>query len=92
MICPNCNRDETVILMTKHHMIPKSKDGENDESNYLWLCKDCHAQIHLLYTNNYLRDNLNTPKLILSDEKIVKFGKFASKQTKRISKKKSKNK
>jgi len=47
------------------------------------------SQIHLLYDNTYLKDNLNSPELILSDDKMIKFGKFASKQTKKISKKKS---
>jgi len=89
MCCELCKRD---IDLTKHHLIPKSKDGDNDDYNYMYLCKDCHAQIHLLYTNTYLRDFLNTRELVLADEQLIKFAKFAKKQTKRISKKQSKNK
>ena len=63
------------------------KGGKNEDSNYFYLCKDCHAQLHLLYDENYLRDNLSTPKLILEDEKMIKFAKFASKQKSRIKKK-----
>jgi len=89
MGCELCKRD---IDLTKHHLIPKSKDGDSDDSNYMYLCKDCHSQIHLLYTNAYLRDFLNTKELVLGDEKLIKFAKFAKKQTKRISKKQSKYK
>lgn len=88
-MCELCNRD---IELTKHHLIPKSKNGDSDDSNYIYLCKDCHSQIHLLYPNTYLRDFLNTRELILADDQLIKFAKFAKKQNKRISKKQSKSK
>lgn len=55
----------------------------------MWMCEDCHAQLHLLFTNNELRDCLNTPEAVLNDEKIQKFGRYASKQFSHIKKKES---
>jgi 5-methylcytosine-specific restriction endonuclease McrA len=87
--CPNCGRS---IELTKHHLIPKVKGGENSDSNYIWLCGDCHSQVHLLYDNNHLKLVLNTKDLLLADENLKKFGKFASKQTSNIKKKQSNSK
>lgn len=87
--CPTCGRQEPLIKMTKHHMVPKHKGGKSEEENYIWLCGDCHTQLHLLYDNAYLRDNLNSAELVLADDRLKKFGRFAAKQTKRINKRKS---
>lgn len=32
------------ILMTKDHIIPKSKGGSNDMSNYQTMCAECNAE------------------------------------------------
>jgi len=92
MECPNCNRDETIILISKHHLIPKVKGGKNKKENYFNICEDCHQQLHVLYSENFLRDHLNTKELILNDEQMIKFGKFANKQRKRIIKRQSNKK
>ena len=55
MECPNCNRDETIILISKHHLIPKVKGGKNKKENYFNICEDCHQQLHVLYSENFLR-------------------------------------
>lgn len=89
--CPNCNRQEPAINLTKHHMVPKHKGGKNEEANYLWLCGDCHSQLHLLYDNRYLRDSLYNEGLILDDEQMIKFGKFAAKQSGYITRRASKS-
>ncbi len=86
-ICPNCNRE---VPLVKHHLIPTHKKGENEDSNYIWICDDCHVQVHCLYSNNHLRDCLNTVELFLDDDKMKKFGKFMNKQTKQVSHKNSK--
>jgi len=72
---------------TKHHLIPVSKAKNkyrqirNDESNFIWICRQCHDQIHSLYDNNWLRDNLNTLELILADEKIAQFVRWRQKHS-----------
>ena len=90
--CTNCKREDSLIELTKHHMIPKSKHGKSKDSNYIILCKDCHSQLHKFYTEKFLAKNLNTIELILTDEKFQKFGIFTSKQTSRIQKKTNNNK
>lgn len=89
--CPICMREEPVINLTKHHMIPRHKGGKSIEENYLWLCGDCHSQLHLLYDNRYLRDVLYNEELILKDSQMKKFGKFAAKQSGKIARRASKS-
>src|SRR5579872_4892593 len=35
-------RDETLVLMTKDHIIPKSKGGKNELTNYQTMCVTCN--------------------------------------------------
>lgn len=71
---------------TKHHLIPASrlknkyKNIKNDdESNFIWICRQCHDHIHATYDNSYLRDFLNTKELLMDDEKIMKFVEWKKK-------------
>jgi len=34
---------EDGMLMTKDHIIPKSKGGKNEQSNYQTMCSECNA-------------------------------------------------
>jgi RNA-directed DNA polymerase len=45
--CPNCK--QTITMETDwdiHHIIPKSKGGDNRQSNLLMLHINCHKQVH----------------------------------------------
>lgn len=66
--------------LTKHHLIPVSrcknryKDIKgDDDSNVIWICRQCHDHIHATHDNSYLRDFLNTKELLLKDDNIRKF-------------------
>lgn len=67
------------VPLTKHHLIPvsqsrhKNKYLKNDESNFLWICEECHSQIHALFTNQELKDLYNTKELLLSNPKFKKY-------------------
>ena len=67
--------------LTKHHLVPrvkchnKYKAVEHEESNFIWICRSCHDQIHALYDENTLRDRYSTLELLLADER---FGKFVA--------------
>lgn len=96
--CPLCNRE---IELLEHHLIPKNQHEENwFKKNYtpeqlgqvMMVCLDCHNAIHKFYSSRELGQNLNTPDLILADEKIVKFAKFAAKQKGSISQRAPKKK
>lgn len=73
--------------LTKHHLIPKrvsrstkySKKLKTDESNFLWICGECHGQIHALFTEQELRDLYCTKEALLSSEKLSKFIKWRQK-------------
>lgn len=65
----------------KHHLVPQSKCHsakygkklKNDESNFLWVCKNCHDTIHSYFTNNELRDLYSSKEALLSNEKFTKY-------------------
>jgi len=90
VICPSCKRDETVIKMTSHHLIPQQEGGKNVPENYMVLCDDCHCQLHLIYDNTFLAKNRNTPESILCDSEMKKAVRFIIKNKKKKIKKKVK--
>ena len=81
MNCPNCNRN---LELTDHHLVPVAKGGKTVSENLIQLCEDCHAHLHSTYSNHELEKVFNTIDSILNDSNMRSFGKFASKQTKRI--------
>ena len=64
---------------TLHHLVPqqvsrhKNKFLKTDEGNFLWICEECHSQIHALYSNQELKDRLFTKELLLADPKFHKY-------------------
>jgi len=83
----NCELCGLELELTKHHLIPQrvsrstkySKDLKTDESNFLWICGECHGQIHALYTEQELRDFYSTKEALLASEKFGKFVKWRMK-------------
>ena len=43
MACSRCGRNETI---EKHHIVPKSEGGSDDDKNKKELCLACHDYIH----------------------------------------------
>ena len=41
--CVACGRDHG---LNHHHMVPRSIDGPDDESNLITLCRECHGLLH----------------------------------------------
>lgn len=88
--CPLCGRE--VSKVSDHHLIPKSRGGQET----LPICLDCHKSIHAFFTNKELEDKFNTVENLLGDEKFAKHIKWLSKQdptcrfrTERVNDKKS---
>jgi len=76
MRCPICQRETPNDYITEHHLIPACKKGKETIS----LCIDCHGQVHLLFTNNELRDYYNTSERLLKNERVQKWIRFIRKK------------
>ena len=83
--CQLCERD--VVRLTRHHLFPREihnnlrKKGydEADLNRCIIICRMCHSYIHKAFSNIQLASNYYTIELLLSDEKINKFCRWASK-------------
>ena len=87
MQCGNCQRDESSVDITRHHLRPVVRGGKNGET--MLLCVDCHGHLHSQYTENHLRDFLSKPELVVADDAMIKFARFASKQRGQVRKRDS---
>ena len=43
--CVICDHNFSVFL-NQHHIVPVSRDGDNEIENLIFLCPNCHALIH----------------------------------------------
>ena len=78
--CELCERE---IELTKHHLIPRKTHKksyvkkrftkEECEHNILWVCRDCHSQIHATLTESELAKEYYTKELLLEEPSIKKF-------------------
>ena len=66
---------------TKHHLVPqqvsrhKNKYLKTDEGNFLWVCVECHSQIHALFSNQELKELYDTKEKLLAEPRFHKFAK-----------------
>ena len=73
-----CNPD-------KHHLVPqqqsrhKNKYLKTDEGNFLWICKECHSQIHALFSNYELKTLYPTKEALLAEPRFRKFVEWRKK-------------
>jgi len=68
--CLLCRRE--VPELTGHHIVPKSRGGRE----LIAICKDCHKQLHAMFDNKALEEELNTEESILLNEKFVNYLKW----------------
>jgi hypothetical protein len=62
--------------LEKHHSVPAAKGGKKTEL----VCIDCGDQIHVLFTNNELRDLYNTIDKLQEHPKVQIWVKWVRKQ------------
>lgn len=74
--CPLCERSG--CIMTDHHLIPVHKGGKAEHK--VSLCKECHKQIHAIYTNDDLAIFYNTIDKLKAASDLQSFYKFIKKQ------------
>ena len=64
--CSICNRFTPRQHQEKHHLIPKSKGGED----IILVCRDCGDTLHQFFTNSELKYQLNTLNKIKNHSRI----------------------
>jgi len=70
LTCRLCGREAPgTSYMEGHHLVPRSEHGKEKVP----FCVDCGNQVHLLFTNNELRDKYNTVEALLADERIQRY-------------------
>jgi hypothetical protein len=80
-----------VEQVSDHHLIPKSRGGQET----IPICLDCHKSIHAFFTNKELESSFNSVESLLTNDKFANHIKWLSKQpanqrfkTKRVKEKK----
>ena len=80
MTCELCGRE--VERLTVHHLIPrqhtKRKKAETGPTTN--ICSACHKQIHTLYDNKHLAQQLNTLEKLKNQPDMQKFLSWVQKQ------------
>lgn len=74
--CELCDRQ--VARLTVHHLIPRQKKGHHGPK--INICAACHKQIHTLFDNTRLAQELNTLEKLKSEPQMNKFLSWVRKQ------------
>jgi hypothetical protein len=85
-LCLICERK---VRLTRHHVYPREthkqlqkKGFDTDQLNTtIAICRMCHSTVHRFFSNNELAAKYNTVDMLLSDERMYKYAKWASAQS-----------
>lgn len=77
MICLICQREGDEKHFEKHHLEPAQKRKDSDTID---VCHQCGDQLHLLFDNTTLKNELNTLQSIQENEKVRKYVKWVQKR------------
>lgn len=80
MQCELCERE--MDALTAHHLIPKQNTKRKNEEPgpTIDICSACHRQIHSLFDNKHLAQELNTLEKLKTDSQMQKFVAWVKKQ------------
>jgi 3-methyladenine DNA glycosylase AlkC len=80
MNCELCERE--VERLTVHHLIPrqKVKQKKADPGPTANICSACHRQIHNLFDNKRLAQELNSLEALKTEPQMEKFLSWVKKQ------------
>jgi 3-methyladenine DNA glycosylase AlkC len=80
MQCELCDRE--MAALTAHHLIPKqnTKRKKEDPSPTIDICSACHRQIHSLFDNKRLAQELNSLDKLKNDPQLQRFISWVKKQ------------
>ena len=62
---------------SKHHLVPKSRVGEETVA----ICSDCHRQLHALFTLAELEREFSTVEALKNSPAMQKWIRWAGKQS-----------
>ncbi|UCG34344.1 MAG: HNH endonuclease [Phycisphaerales bacterium] len=74
--CPVCGRMVLPANMTRHHVVPKSRGGNEIEH----ICKTCHRQVHALFGNKELAGTLHSLPELRAHPEMRKYIAWVRKQ------------
>ncbi|MGF1450901.1 MAG: HNH endonuclease [Opitutales bacterium] len=67
--CALCARLTPPEHLEKHHLVPRSEGG----TETIVVCRNCGDQIHLLFSNDELRDHYPTLEKLQGEPRIQKW-------------------
>jgi len=62
--CCLCGKSGEGKKIHRHHVVPESLGGIDDEENIIYLCPKCHSILHWTYQEQAMR------KMLFEDEKF----------------------
>lgn len=75
-VCELCLRES--VRLTEHHLVPRSRGGKyGPKAN---LCPTCHRQLHAMFSEKTLANELNTIERLRADPQFAAYLKWASRQ------------
>ena len=81
-VCQICGLE---CELTKHHLVPqvkcknKYKEIKNDDSNIIWICRQCHDAIHANFSESELKYSYSTLESLLESDQIKSFASWRRK-------------
>ncbi len=76
MACELCLRE--LGLFTEHHLVPRSQGGKDGPKAR--LCPTCHRQLHAMFSEKTLANDLSSIELLRADPQFAGYLKWVSKQ------------
>ncbi|NES80137.1 MAG: hypothetical protein F6K10_00715 [Moorea sp. SIO2B7] len=83
MQCELCERK--MERLTVHHLVPRqaTRRKQAEPGATVDICSACHKQIHALFNNKYLAQELNTLEKLRNEPQMYKFLSWVKKQDSR---------
>jgi 5-methylcytosine-specific restriction protein A len=69
LVCRLCNKEVETIRAQVHHIVPVSNGGEDDYTNLILLCHNCHVSVHQNGWDKYV-DKFNKYTTEIVSQKI----------------------
>ena len=75
-VCELCERQS--VRFTEHHLVPRSRGGKFGPKAR--LCPTCHRQLHAMFSEKTLANELNSVERLRADPEFAGYLKWASRQ------------